>query len=743
MTSVANLIIRKWWICAGLALVMTGLATRGMMAPRSSAEMGEVKSAYVLKSKLDEEFGSDGGDCLIVVDVGDRDGTLFTARRLEVLRDVREQVEGLEVVENVVSLDDITTVSWFGRIGSLMPKEGTGEAALERAGRRAAEHPLGRQILSTDQRTLIMPVLFTQEAMMQPFMEKLQAVRRAVEGAGGKDQLRVRLTGLFPLWAAEQAAVNRDRMKFIIIGYVLTSALAIYLFRSLLVTAAIGLPVLLGVFWALGTLMFFNHRPTPLTQVVMPMMLTMVGFSDAVHLMFHIRRARWRGDSRRGAAISAVRDLGVPCGLTSLTTAVGFASLMVAEAEVIRSFGMACAIGVVLTFFAVVTLVPLLSLTRLGKNVHLSHEHDFMERHGALAERVIRFLLAKAQWVVAGAAVLMVVFGCAAATLRPDTQFSSRLPDRSEAYQALEHVDEHLSGVQVMRVSLRWDQAPVAEAVVVQKLEQVTGVLRAEDLLGEPMSLLSVLEALPGREAAGLAARMGKLRHVPDEVVAQFYKPEDGRATVAVRVQDLGIARYKPVFDRIDERLATLQEPGLEIAMTGDPVIWGRYLDRMVTDLLKSLALASVVILIVMGIVYRSVKIGLIAIVPNLFPLAATGAMLAIFDIPLVIETVCAFTICLGIAVDDTVHFMSRFRLEHLRGGTGDEAIKQSFLKVGSPLVVTTLLMVTGFATVLWSELPGFRMFGAMACATLAAAFVADLVILPALLKIFGRGFDR
>jgi predicted RND superfamily exporter protein len=202
----------------------------------------------------------------------------------------------------------------------------------------------------------------------------------------------------------------------------------------------------------------------------------------------------------------------------------------------------------------------------------------------------------------------------------------------------------------------------------------------------------------------------------------------------------LGIAVYKPVFARVDAALEDLQVPGLRIEMTGDPIIWGRYLDRMVTDLLKSLALASAIILVVMGLVYRSVRIGLIAIVPNLFPLAATGAMLALFGIPLVIETVCAFTICLGIAVDDTIHFLSRYRVEVGRGRDAELAIRESFIKVGSPLVVTTVLMVTGFATVLWSELPGFRMFGAMACATLAAAFVADLLVLPALLKVFGRG---
>ena len=739
MKSIAHLIIGKWWITVSLALGLSALALLGLSSSRGRGGMSEVKSAYALKSELDLEFGSDGSECLIVVDVVGASGDLFTGERLSQVADLVGRIEALEVVDDVLSLGDLRQVNRWGIPVRLLPRAGAGDAEVAEARARVIGHPLGRQLIAPDGQTLILPILFTRVAMEAPYGAKLAAIAAVVDGFAPRGDLRVRVTGLYPLWEAEREAVQRDRLKFIVIGYVLTSLLAIYLFRSLWVTAAIGLPAFIGVFWSVGVLAFLNERPTPLTQVVMPMMLTMVGFTDAVHLMFHIRRARWGGESRVEAAKSALRELGVPCALTSLTTAVGFGSLMVAEAEVIRSFGLSCAIGVVLTFFAVVTLVPLLSLTRLGKNVHLSHEHDFMEKHRGWAERVVGVLLGRARWIVAGAALLMVVFAGAASTLRPDNRFLSRMPDRSEAYQAMVHVDEHLGGTQVLRVSLDWDEGALDREGLVAKLEEVEAVLEAEELLAPPLSLRGILQALPGK-GDDLVARMGKLVLVPPNVVGGFYRPDSRRALVSARVQDLGIAVYKPVFERIDAGLAAIGGPGLRIQMTGDPIIWGRYLDRMVMDLLKSLALASAIILVVMGAVYRSVRTGLIAIVPNLFPLAATGAMLAIFRVPLVIETVCAFTICLGIAVDDTIHFLSRYRVELGRNLDGDAAIRESFVKVGSPLVVTTVLMVTGFATVLWSELPGFRMFGAMACATLAAAFAADLLILPALLKVFGRG---
>ncbi len=136
---------------------------------------------------------------------------------------------------------------------------------------------------------------------------------------------------------------------------------------------------------------------------------------------------------------------------------------------------------------------------------------------------------------------------------------------------------------------------------------------------------------------------------------------------------------------------------------------------------------------------YRSLTLGLISIIPNLFPLAATGAVRACLSTSLDIASACAFTICLGIAVDDTIHFLSRFQSERRRGLDPRDAVLATFHSVGTALVMTTVVMLAGFATVLTSRLPTHQLFAGMACATLAAALVGDLVILPALLVCFRK----
>jgi len=158
---------------------------------------------------------------------------------------------------------------------------------------------------------------------------------------------------------------------------------------------------------------------------------------------------------------------------------------------------------------------------------------------------------------------------------------------------------------------------------------------------------------------------------------------------------------------------------------------------KIVIDLALSLGTASLIIFVILALVYRSLRIGLISFVPNLFPLAFAGLFLVVTGQSLEIVAVCAFTVCLGIAVDDTIHFLTRFQEERELCETEDEAIRKAFTGVGTALIMTTAVLVSGFATVLLSDSRDHFIFASMGSITIAAALFADLVFLPALLSQF------
>ncbi|MGE3779958.1 MAG: efflux RND transporter permease subunit, partial [Pirellulaceae bacterium] len=275
----------------------------------------------------------------------------------------------------------------------------------------------------------------------------------------------------------------------------------------------------------------------------------------------------------------------------------------------------------------------------------------------------------------------------------------------------------------------------VPDGELLEVLQAVQRVLADEPLLGHPLGLTQLLSALPGEGMP--AERMTLLELLPPALKRAFYNPEQRIATIQFRVQDLGIARYGPVFQRVESALQTIhrQHPDFELALSGEAVWRWQNVYRVVTDLAKSLGSAGIVIWIVMTLAYGSIRIGLISVVPNLFPLAVTGTMLVLTGQYLELPTVCVFTICAGIAVDDTIHFLTRYVEERAAGGTHREVIQRAFSGVGTAMLMTTIVLVAGMLTAVAGDARDARLFGTMGAITLLTALFGDVLLLPALLS--------
>ena len=703
----------------------------------------EPDASMELLAEVNESLSRRGGSMLLVVESDD----LFTPRSLAAVRRVEKAVESLDAVSQVIAPDDVPQFNVLGLPVTWMPAADDSPARFAEARRQALAHPLiVGQLLAEDGRTLLMPVVLEPpspadfETPTDWRKRTAMHVRQVALDAAGQSDVRVRATGRLPLFVEQSNAFERDHVKFLVIGSLLAFVLAGILFRGAAAVLIVAGAPMLGVFWTLGALHIWQEDLNQLADVIMPIMLIMVGFTDGIHLMVDIRRARAEGVSPVDASTDAIRHLGSACFLTSLTTAIGFGSLTLADSEVIQSFGRSCAVGVVLTFAAVITVVPLLCSTRLGRRVHAGYEHDIVGKNLTHFQGAVDWIIDHARTMSAVGILVTAAFTLIALNLRPDNTLGSDFPSSSESYQALAHCDRAFGGIQTLAVVLDWsDATSLDEAQMLATIDEVTSALRAEPLVRHPFSIRNVLLTLSAGNDENLEARLPLLRLFPQNLTQPLWDPDARRAVVTARVQDLGMARYLPVFDRLRASFAPLaqQHAGLTVELSGDPVVTGREIGKIIADLRRSLATAAAVILIVIGLVYRSLRLGLISVVPNLFPLVFTATLLVVMGRPLEIESVCAFTICLGIAVDDTIHFLSRYQREVLVDRDVRAAIRRSFIGVATALMMSTVALVSGFGAVLTSELPDFRLFAAMACSTIGSALVINWIFLPALLSVF------
>jgi predicted RND superfamily exporter protein len=214
---------------------------------------------------------------------------------------------------------------------------------------------------------------------------------------------------------------------------------------------------------------------------------------------------------------------------------------------------------------------------------------------------------------------------------------------------------------------------------------------------------------------------------------------EDARmAIVRARVRDLGSRKLEGVYDRIDAGLAAIATdlPGWKFDLAGMSVVSARNIRQLVRDLGSSLLVEVAVIGSILAIAFRSPLAGIVSLIPNVFPLAVIGALLVALGKSLDPATVIVFNVCLGLAVDDTVHVLSALRRQRREGLSIGSAVRRAVAETGNAVVLGGLVLAIGFAAVTVSSVPALAGFGVLACAAVAAATVAELVFLPALLVV-------
>ena len=685
-----------------------------------------------------EPLRVDLGNVIVVA----RSDDFFSEQGVKAMRAVVSSLEELDQVSSVVWMDRAPPLNIFSLSQPLLPQ---GEASPERladARERALVNPLVvGQLLSQDARTMLLMVnldwLFVQQD--SDCTDRLRDAAMEAAAEFPEADISFQVTGQVPISISRSTSTRKNEIKYQLIGYSIALLTALVLFRGIVSVIIVGLAPAFGVFWTLGLLHFLGFDDNPFNSVIVPVLLCMVGFTDGVHMMVQIRRHRATGFSAVEAARKSIREVGLACWMTSLTTAIGFGSLMTARHEIVREFGYCCVIGVLMTFVSVITIIPLACASRLGRNVHAGVGKNLVDQNLSRISVIIDYVLQRCRlfsWIaIAGTLVLAVC----TLQMRPDEKLTSSMAANSEPVIALKHVDERFGGMMTAEVLVRWNtNIDSTDGEIAEVLSEVDTILQREPLVGNPLSICDFIDALPGDGDA--STRMSLLDLLPPPLKRAYYTPERGRAVVRFRIQDIGIAAYGPVFERVQLKLAELQSQrkDFQIRLTGRAVERWENLYQIVVDLAISLGTASLIIFMVLAVVYRSLRLGLISIIPNVFPLAITGTLLWLFGQSLEIVSVCAFTVCLGIAVDDTIHFLTRYREEECKTEDRRLAIRRSFVGVGTALIMTTVVLIIGFSTALLSDSRDHRIFAIMGILTIGSALFADLVFLPALLLRFG-----
>lgn len=608
--------------------------------------------------------------------------------------------------------------------------------------RALASSPLLRsRLVSADHRVAVIaawPALDADEGAIAEALETARALA-AAPGEG----LRVRLTGLPAIRAEMIDALRRDQLLLVSVAALLSLVVLLLGLRSaagvLLPFGTVGMTVAMTV----GAMAWAGEPINLLTNMIPPLLLT-IGMAEAVHMVLRWEEEVRRGLSRLDAAAETLRHMWLPCFVTTFTTAIGFGALLLQETAILRRFGLIAGLASMVAYLVTVTFVPAMLPYAKPRRVHAveAREDDLLER---IMVRIARTTSGEWRWAVVGSALLFLAGAAVARDIEVDSRLMDQFARGSEVAETTRVLETSLDGVRSLEVVLEAEPGHFLDPAGIDDLDAVAshlaaqpGVLRitsAADWLRELRSALLV--EVPRETRFATTGEVRAFRDLaetePSAPLERFVTADGHSARIEVRLADRGASRILAMLDGVRDVVAAR---GLRAYFSGEAYDASRGLDRIVRSL-GSLGAAVAMIFLVMTLLFRSLRLGLLSIPPNALPLVLTLAYMVLRGIPLHAATVIVFTVTVGLSVDGATHVIARFQ-EEAQGGLGArEVVLRTVRSSGRGVVLSSATLLFGYTALLFSAFEPVRLFGELSLVSILGALIAQIVLLPALLAGF------
>ena len=531
--------------------------------------------------------------------------------------------------------------------------------------------------------------------------------------------------------------MEREVAWFVSVGIVLLVAFLWFAFRTVWGVMVPLTVVLMSGLWTLG-IMVATGKAVDVMTVVLPTILFVVGISDVVHVLTRYYDERRSDASHKTAMQRAFREVGLATFLTSLTTALGFLTLLTSSIGPVHDFGVYAAVGVGVAYVLAFTLLP--SVMVLAPPPVISKSGTGVFWNGAL-HKALRWTLRNkgmlaVVWVgIAGASVAL------GSSLKVDNKLIEDLRDDDPFRKQFVFFEREFAGVRPFELSVTLPDAADSPSSL-QALDALEQYLKADygvgALVGPATAVRMAHRGYMGDREAYFAIPednriLGKvLRLMKRSGQWNMLVAEDGKnVRVFGKVEDNGSQAIQVKNEKLDAWCAANMPAGSTCKVTGTAHLVDVNNASLASDMVGGLGLALVAVAIIAGLLFRSGAMVVLCLITNLLPLAMIAAVMVLMDVDLKVTSGIIFTVAFGIAVDDTIHFLSKLRLQLSQGRTLPVAVKRSFLATGKAIVVTSLILCGGFMTLTSSSFLGTFHIGFLISLTLLFAVVADLTFLP------------
>ncbi|MFN8352183.1 MAG: MMPL family transporter [Flavobacteriales bacterium] len=750
-------------ILIAVALLTVGLgfmATRVGMNYKHGGLLPKIDSAYVDYERFLATFKEDG-NVMVVGTQGDAANTLYTPGNFKAWYDLGNDLKDIPGVDSVFSEAHLFTLHRDDSLMRFTLENVVKEPPADQAGMdtllaRIRALPFYRSLLYNDSTRASLMMVFVNAKLFDTDARQavVDAVRARTDAFAQATGLPVYRSGLPWIRVNSTNLVKEEMPLFMGLSMFLCAALLLLFFRSWRVMLICMAVVAISVVWTFGCMALLGYKITLLQSVIAPLVIV-TGVPNCVFLVnaFHIEFTHH--GNRVKALQRVISRVGAAAFLTNLTTAVGFTTFCITYSDALVEFGWTATIGIMVLWVLSMILIPIL-FSYMGdpKPRHVAHlDRHWLDRS---VEWIVHMSRTQRPLIYGITAICTVIALIGVTRMRDESRIVDDLPEDNPVLTDLRFFERNFHGVMPLEIMIDAKKKGAAlKDATLRRIEQLQDTLATYPEFSRALSVVDAVKFTKQAFYGGDPARYELLTSTDKTFILPYVENAGGRQGVArafmdstrqttrvtVQMADIGTTRMDGLLARLRTQTDSLfASDRYKVTLTGTSVVFLKGSGYLVSNLITSLFWAIVLIVAMMALLFNSFRILIVSLIPNMIPLVFTAGLMGFLGIPIKPSTMLVFGIALGIAVDNAIHFLARYRLElKLTGHDLQRSVDLATREVSVGIIYTSVVLLAGFFLFGFSHFGGIRAMGVLTSITLLVAMFTNLLVLPSLVLSFNR----
>ncbi|MDT0644156.1 efflux RND transporter permease subunit [Zunongwangia sp. F363] len=761
--SVARLILRNRLTIIILIVAITiGLATQWKNMRFSYTEANLLPDDHPINQAYNDfldKFGEEGN--LIVIAV--QDSALFTPEKFQAWTALNDSLETFPQIDYVLSINGLQTLEKFNDPNRFEMVPFIEEGNPDQNQLQEYENelfnglPFYENLIYSSHSNTVQSALYVNKDIVNSKERKtfvLEQLEPLLNEFYENYNLDVRVSGMPYIRTLNSQNIIDEIGLFLLAALVVTSLIFFFFFRSVRATFISMITVCIGVMWAFGVIGLLHYEITILTAIIPPLIIV-IGIPNCIFLINKYQQEIQKHGNQAKSLQRVITKVGNATLMTNLTTASGFATFILTDSTLLKEFGIVASINILALFLLCLMVIPIIySYMSLPREKHLKHLNKrWIGAFVGWMEKMVRHHRIS---IYIASVTLLALSIIGIYNIKVSGSLLEDMPQNAEFFKDIEFFEEEFDGIMPLEILIDTKRKQgVMKLSTLKRMDRLENLIAEVPELSKPLSVVRLVKyskqayynsnpkyyQLPTSQEQNFIMPYIKGMSSTDNLLSSYVDSTGQYARITTFMKDIGTEE----MERIEENLwpqinKIFPEDRYDVSLTGKALIFQKGTNYLVKNLVLSLSLAIFLIAGLMAWMFRSFRMILISLVPNLLPLLITAGMMGFLGVPIKPSTILVFSIAFGISVDDTIHFLAKYRQE-LKSNNWKikRSVYAALRETGVSMFYTSIVLFFGFSVFMISSFGGTVALGGLVSATLLFAMLANLLLLPSLLLSLER----